>query len=423
MTKPLIILDLDGTLYNTQLTTVLATQEAFKQCNIPIPTESQITSLIGSTTEEFCRKLAPSINDRQLKTLVTALQQRERALIISHGSLYTGISDMLHRLVALGYTLTICSNGSLEYIHTVLKSNHILHHFISVRGRDSNLDKAAMIQGLMDNLKYDHAMVIGDTMHDIKAARANGLPIIGVNFGYGEEIVGRADFVAENPQEILQNILRISIFYEVLEAIKCKKRPSLNHVVGINGVDTSGKSMFCQAFDTFLNACGYKTQVIHIDDFHNAYNVRSQNPDEIQSYLDYAFDLEKLERELLLPISNGQAIDKTLLLLDLDTDQFTRQLHYKIDPETIVLLEGVLLYREPINAYFDTRIFIDVTFDTVLERATLRDVPKYGEAFLDKYRKKYIPLQKRYLDEHHAMDISNFIINNNNFMEPILTKK
>ena len=53
-------------------------------------------------------------------------------------------------------------------------------------------------------------VMIGDRKHDILGAKENGLKSIGVLYGYGdyEELVqAGADYIAQNPEEILQIVL------------------------------------------------------------------------------------------------------------------------------------------------------------------------------------------------------------------------
>ena len=57
------------------------------------------------------------------------------------------------------------------------------------------------------------AIVIGDTVYDINAAHENNLPCIGVKYGYGKnEDILKTDFIANNPEEIVSHIKRLSAF-------------------------------------------------------------------------------------------------------------------------------------------------------------------------------------------------------------------
>jgi phosphoglycolate phosphatase len=189
-------------------------------------------------------------------------------------------------------------------------------------------------------------------------------------------------------------------------------------VIGINGVDTSGKSVFAAEYSQFLTSRGIKNQIIHIDDFHNPREIRLTGANEIDAYYENAFNYKQIIDEILEPMKNGEVIDKDVLCLNLDTDKYENLIHYTIDRETIVLLEGTLLFRPPLNKYIDAKIFLHVDFEEVLKRAAICDVPKYGQAFLEKYRLKYIPIQKRYLQEHKPQEQCDILIDNNDYNNP-----
>lgn len=196
-----------------------------------------------------------------------------------------------------------------------------------------------------------------------------------------------------------------------------KKGP---YIICINGVDTSGKTRFSKDLVVYLNSKQYKTVLIHLDDFHNPSNIRRMGNDEIDAYITNAFNLELLEDRLLKPLKAKGKIDTRLALLDLNTDEYSNIKHYYADEDTIIILEGVLLYREPINKYLDYRIFLDITFQEVLKRAGERDLPIYGEAILDKYKTKYIPIQKWYLENYKPKEISDLIVDNNDYNNPFV---
>jgi len=91
--------------------------------------------------------------------------------------------------------------------------------------------------------------------------------------------------------------------------------------------------------------------------------------------------------------------------------------------ETVLLIEGVMLFRPTISEYLDGRIFIHIDFDEMLNRAYSRDVPKYGESFVEKYKNKYIPVQKKYLDEYEPMKNCDIAAYNNDYLNPRIIKE
>jgi len=202
-----------------------------------------------------------------------------------------------------------------------------------------------------------------------------------------------------------------------LENFIIERKKDNPFLVGINGVDTSGKTMFTKEFENYLCNKNYKVQVVHIDDFHNPKAIRYSGNNPIDSYIDNAFNLQLLEVEILHPIRTSN-LNKSLVLLDLDTDSFINKQTYKIDKDTIILLEGVLLYRVPIDKYFDMRIFLDISFDEVLRRSKIRDVPKFGVEVLEKCKTKYKPIQLKYFKQWYPKEKSDFIIDNTDYNNP-----
>lgn len=205
---------------------------------------------------------------------------------------------------------------------------------------------------------------------------------------------------------------------EIYRTITNELINSGNRILGINGVDCSGKTTFTANYAEYLTSIGVKNTIIHIDDYHNPRKMRSQGENEIDSYYENAFNYTQLIDEVFKPLRDIGSIDKSVLCLNLDTDKYENVLHYLIDSETVVLVEGVLLFRPPLIDYIDGKIFLHVSFDEVIKRATARDVPKYGESFLNKYKNKYIPIQTRYLSEFEPHTNCDIFIDNNDYENP-----
>jgi phosphoglycolate phosphatase len=207
---------------------------------------------------------------------------------------------------------------------------------------------------------------------------------------------------------------RQQVFSEIADRLVKKGR----RILGISGVDTSGKTEFTRSFARYLQAAGYACTVIHMDDFHNPLAVRRQGSDERDAYYTNAFNYSQLTEEVLIPLSETGRVDKDIVCLNLDTDRYENVRRFTADRDTVVLVEGVLLFRPPIAEYLNGRIWLHIGFDEMLKRARERDVPKYGETILQKYHDKYIPIQKRYLEEHQPDVNCDIFIDNSDYDHP-----
>lgn len=72
----------------------------------------------------------------------------------------------------------------------------------------------------------------------------------------------------------------------------------------------------------------------------------------------------------------------------------------------------------PLNQYFDYRIFIDISFEEVIRRAMKRDAYLFGDDIAERYRRKYIPIQKRYIEGYNPKRISDIVIDNEDYLNP-----
>ena len=416
------IFDLDGTLYKTESATIKAVDRALKECGLSPPDGKFVRSLIGETMENFCRRLVPHLSEDRLDNLREKISIYEKELIPTHAELYGGMRNILNELTETGLPAALCSNGSRRYVDLVLDACRVRDKFAYVRTNDVKTSKGELVRELLNESGYTKAVMIGDRIHDFRAAAENNVLSVGVTWGYGGGETAEADFCSNNPDDILKIIYQCLIFSRI-EKDLVGLRKNAPFIVGINGIDNSGKTTFAVNLDIYLRKRGYMTQLIHMDDFHNPKEIRMQGNSEIDAYINNAFNLNLLRDEILYPAREFKRVDKHLKLLDLDSDTFTKIKKYHIDNDTIVIVEGVLLYRKPIDEFFDYRIFLKIEFDECLNRARRRDVPRYGESFLDKYHRKYIPIQKWYIETSNPLKLSNLVIDNNEFIRPRIIEK
>jgi phosphoglycolate phosphatase len=207
---------------------------------------------------------------------------------------------------------------------------------------------------------------------------------------------------------------KLALYSHIERKIANLKRPA---IIGINGAITSGKTMMSHELDGHLKDRGCSTQLIHMDDFHNKRSVRMKG-NSPKCYLDNAIDTQRFE-ELITDIKRGP-VNKTMTLLDMGTDTYTNNKSYATDIDTVVIVEGVLLYCQSLKKFFDFKIYLDVDYNEILRRGKERDVPLYGESIIQQYIDLYIPVQKIYVSRCSPREQSDLVINNNNFCEPVI---
>lgn len=208
------------------------------------------------------------------------------------------------------------------------------------------------------------------------------------------------------------------IFEEIKKQIDFRKDEGRPFVIGINGVDTSGKTEFTIGLNNFLIKNKYETQIIHIDDFHNPKAIRYSGNNQAESYYHKSFNITTLIENLLLPIQQKRTFMAKLQLLSLESDKYDIEKEYRFTERTIVLLEGVFIYRKELKDFIDYKIFIHIPIGEVKKRAMVRDMPKQGNEVMKKYDKKYIPAQEKYLQEYPPETVADLIIDNTDWRFP-----
>lgn len=210
------------------------------------------------------------------------------------------------------------------------------------------------------------------------------------------------------------------VLEQIINSIVEIRNPNAPFIIGINGVDTSGKTVFSKKLEKKLRSLNYKVQIIHVDDFHNPIPIRFSGKNPIDDYYNFSFDFKKLITDILDPIRTTGYLSQTFNHLDLASDKFEKVVEYDVSSESIVLLEGVFILKDEIRKYLDYSIFIAISFEEMKRRAIVRDVPALGnkENVMSDYERKYIPTQKMYLESFPPKIFADIILNNEDWNFP-----
>lgn len=194
--------------------------------------------------------------------------------------------------------------------------------------------------------------------------------------------------------------------------------------VAVDGVDTSGKTYFAdQLGKIILNRPVIR---LSIDNFHNPKNIRTKKGDlNPIGYYEDSFNYNFMKSHIFENLKSGifeiysQSFDyKNNLKKNLEAHKIT------VASNAIILFDGVFLLRDAINDYWDIRIFLDVSFSTVIKRALKRDLTYFKDQslLLEKYNKRYIPGQQIYLEKDEPLTKADIIIDNNDYDNPQIIK-
>lgn len=202
---------------------------------------------------------------------------------------------------------------------------------------------------------------------------------------------------------------------QLINTIRVKRRdigPSRPIVVGISGIDASGKGFITARIADKLKE-SMNTAVINVDGWLNLPSVRFSMTDPGRHFYEHALRLDEMFEKLILPLKQNAQIDLTADLLEETSTKFHRH-RYVYDCLDIILLEGIFLFKRPYIRHFDLRIWIECAFEIGLNRAIERSQECLSpEQTITVYEQVYFPAQNLHFERDHPAESSDIIFENN----------
>lgn len=211
-----VLFDLDGTLTDSGLGITKAVMYALEQMGCEVPPRESLFRFIGpplhSSFQKFCGMDEP--------TSVEAVRQfriyyNEMGGILEN-TVYDGVPRMLERLKGSGVRLVLATSKPEPAAIRVMR-HFGLDAFVPeiVGGRDdaSRNTKGKVIAYALGQFGIDPAgaVMVGDREHDVLGAKENGIPAIGITWGYGDRLElesAGAAAVFDTPDQLADYILR-----------------------------------------------------------------------------------------------------------------------------------------------------------------------------------------------------------------------
>jgi uridine kinase len=196
--------------------------------------------------------------------------------------------------------------------------------------------------------------------------------------------------------------------------------------IGVDGIDASGKSALSDELAELLRAQGRTVIQASIDSFHHPGSIRRQRgADSPQGYFLDAYNYPAVLAALLEPLGPGGNRCYHTTMFDFHSDQPLLTPERLASENDILLFDGVFLMRPELASVWDMTIFVQVAFETALQRAMQRDIPLFGSAqiVMERYQKRYFPAQQYYLQTCHPAEQADIVIDNNLPDQPFFVRE
>lgn len=185
----LIVFDVDGTLIDSQNHIFSAMSDAFSQNGRAAPGRLEVLSIVGLSLPVAVSTLVPGVNEAERDLLVESYShafrnRRDR----EETPLFPGIAELLDLLAARDDVLLGIATGKSRRGLDIAIAHHRLPAFATLQTADQHPSKphpAMLLSALAETgTAPGDAVMVGDTSFDAEMARAAGMVMIGVGWGY-----------------------------------------------------------------------------------------------------------------------------------------------------------------------------------------------------------------------------------------------
>lgn len=202
MAAPTIVFDLDGTLIDTAPDLVDTLNVVFaREGWPPVPYATARNQIGGGAKMMIQRGVAAEgivIAPAKLEQLFAEFIAHYDEHIADRSRPFPGLIDALDELASRGCRLAVCTNKLERLSMRLLKRLNLAEHFAFVCGQDTFGTQKPDPEVLRRTVvaaggNVAQAIMIGDSITDIRTARAAGIPVIAVDFGYSDRPVSELD--------------------------------------------------------------------------------------------------------------------------------------------------------------------------------------------------------------------------------------
>jgi phosphoglycolate phosphatase len=190
-----VIFDLDGTLVDTSPDLTAALNSVLVAAGRrPLP-EEEVRHLVGRGALVLIERGMAATGTPVDQSLIPKLFQdfltHYGANIAAGSQAFPGAESAVRRLIAAGSNLGICTNKPEALSFKLMDALNLRRFFPVILGADSQPYRKPDPRHLLDTIAKlggdpRHAVLIGDSETDVKTARAAGIPVVLVSFGYTE---------------------------------------------------------------------------------------------------------------------------------------------------------------------------------------------------------------------------------------------
>ncbi|MCX5515265.1 HAD family hydrolase [Kaistia algarum] len=201
-----VLLDLDGTLTDPYPGISASILHALEKLGRPAVDEATLRAAVGPPLEAAFAAMLDG-DAVMAKEALRLYRERYAPVGIYENRVFDGIPELLGQLRADGLRLFIASSKPRVFCEAIADHFGFASYFERIYGSEldgSRVGKADLIAHLLaeEGIEAGRSVMVGDRRHDIDGARANGMRVIGVAWGYGSA----EEFAASPPDAMVASV-------------------------------------------------------------------------------------------------------------------------------------------------------------------------------------------------------------------------
>ncbi len=211
----MILIDVDGTLVDSVPDLAYCIDEMMKQLDMPVHGEARVRNWVGNGVERLVRRgLVGQLDGEPDEALFEQAYPIFLDLYAVNTSLrsclYPGVQEGLDYMKAAGYTLGCVTNKAAQFTIPLLKDLGIHDDFENIVCGDTLAKKKPDPLPLLHSAEVlgvtpEKSLMLGDSVSDVKAARAAGFQIICMSYGYNHGV----DIRESNPDAVIDSMVEL----------------------------------------------------------------------------------------------------------------------------------------------------------------------------------------------------------------------
>lgn len=190
-----VVFDLDGTLVDTAPDLIETLNVVFAREQLPFLDYAEARNLIGGgarrMVEAGLKLHGHPAGNGDVERMFRAFVEHYSAHVADRSQVFPGLDRALDALQAQDCRFAVCTNKLEGLSRQLLEALGLTHRFDAICGQDTfriqKPDPEILIRTIeAANGDPRRAVMVGDSGTDIATARAAGVPIVAVDFGYSE---------------------------------------------------------------------------------------------------------------------------------------------------------------------------------------------------------------------------------------------